>query len=226
MKLADELFQSYFPIEENLLAYGFTKEGDRFLCKKPIRGGEFDLVLSIKDQSLSAVLVDADFGDEYRRIDAEEEVGTFVAELRDECEALLLDLRARCFRKDYFTTLQANRITALIETAYGALPEFLWDDSPDCGIFRNKESGKWFGIIMYVAKDRLIPKTTGKVDVMNLKLDEFVEKAQTKAGVYPAYHMNKTYWVSVILDETLSDDEIMKLIALSFAHSEKKSKKK
>ena len=82
MKLADELFARCFPIEKNLLAYGFLREGDSLLCKKPIRDGEFDLILRVRGNDLSATLVDADFGDEYRRIDAEEEVGAFVAELR------------------------------------------------------------------------------------------------------------------------------------------------
>lgn len=226
MKLTDELFKSYFPLKEKLADYGFFETDDGLLCKKPIRGGEFELVLRVKDQLLSAVLVDSDFGDEYRRIDSEEEVGAFVAELRDECEALLLDLRERCFQKDWFATPQANRITALIEKTYGACPEFLWDDSPDCGVFRNQESGKWFGIIMHIPKSRLIPKAAGSTDVMNLKLDDLIKEAQTKKGVYPAYHMNKTYWSSLTLDDALTDDEIMALVALSFAHSKKQKKRK
>lgn len=36
------------------------------------------------------------------------------------------------------------------------------------------------------------------------------------AGVFPAYHMNKQNWITIILDDTLSDAEIYSLIDRSF----------
>ena len=35
-------------------------------------------------------------------------------------------------------------------------------------------------------------------------------------AIVPAYHMNKTHWIGVRLDGTMSDDEIMPIIAQSF----------
>ena len=35
-------------------------------------------------------------------------------------------------------------------------------------------------------------------------------------AVVPAYHMNKEHWISVILDGTMTDDEIIPLIEDSF----------
>lgn len=35
-------------------------------------------------------------------------------------------------------------------------------------------------------------------------------------GFYPAYHMNKKNWLSIILDETISDELILSLITESF----------
>ena len=35
-------------------------------------------------------------------------------------------------------------------------------------------------------------------------------------GIYPSYHMNKNNWVSIILDDTLNDEDIMNLIQISF----------
>lgn len=225
MKLADELFAHYIPKKEALLAYGFTETKDGIFCKKAIRDGQFDLCLTVRGNTLSAKLLDADFGDEYRRIDAEEEVGGFVAEVRAECEAFLIDLRDRCFIKRNFISDQSNRIAALIEKSYGVLPEFLWDDSPDCGVFRNQDTQKWFGILMNIDRRKLLPNENGKVEVINLKLDELVEEALRAKGVFPAYHMTKKNWVSVILDDTLADGEIAQLVDISFAHSAAKKKK-
>ncbi|MGP1597592.1 MmcQ/YjbR family DNA-binding protein [Peptoanaerobacter stomatis] len=35
--------------------------------------------------------------------------------------------------------------------------------------------------------------------------------------MYPGYHMNHKHWISVVLNETLSDNEVMKLIENSFS---------
>ena len=224
MKLADELFLHYTPKKEALLAYGFTATENGFSYKKAICDGQFELHLNLRENILSAKLLDADFGDEYRRIDAEEEVGGFVADLRRECEALLLDLRNRCFERRNFISDQSNRLSAWIERTYGVLPEFLWDDLPDCGVFRNQTTQKWFGILMNIGRKKILPGESGMVEIINLKLDDFVEEALRVKGVFPAYHMSKKNWVSVILDDTMRDEEITRLIEISFAHSEKKKK--
>ena len=225
MKLADELFLHYVPKKDALLAYGFTETKDGFSCKKAIRGGEFDLWLTVRGNALVAKLLDAEFGDEYRRIDAEEEVGGFVAEVRGACEALLIDLRDRCFEKRRFISDQANRISALIEKDYGVLPEFLWKHWPEYAVFRNRDTEKWFGIILNINRKKLIPDGDGMVEVINLKLDDFAGEAIRKNGVFGSYHMAKKNWVSVVLDETLADDEIAKLLKISFANSNVKKKK-
>lgn len=43
-----------------------------------------------------------------------------------------------------------------------------------------------------------------------------------KKGIYIAYHMNKKNWVSIILDDTLTDNEIISLIDISYNNSNKK----
>ena len=50
-------------------------------------------------------------------------------------------------------------------------------------------------------------------DIINLKADP---EAYGRKGVYPAYHMNHKMWISVLLDDTLGDDEVMELISVSF----------
>ena len=74
---------------------------------------------------------------------------------------------------------------------------------------------------MHVKRDRLIKSAEGFVDVMNIKLDDKVEECLKINGIYPAYHMNKKYWVSIILDDTLKDDFIFDLIDISFSLSKR-----
>ena len=61
------------------------------------------------------------------------------------------------------------------------------------------------------------------VDVMNVKLDEtLIQQLWSKEGFYKAYHMNKKSWISIILDETLSDETILKYIKQSKELTDKK----
>ena len=45
-------------------------------------------------------------------------------------------------------------------------------------------------------------------------------------GIYPAYHMNKNYWISVALDGTAPDDTVKMLLDMSFDATMPKIKKK
>ena len=221
MKLIDELFLNYFPIYDELLKYGFFAEQNVYSYKRNILNDDFEIIVTIKDGQISAKIIDKEFGDEYIGLNIKDSVGSFLGEMKDACTEVLLDIRNHCFKRDFFAFPQANRITYHNIEKYKAEPEFLWDDTPDCGVFRNKESKKWFGIIMHVKRDRLIKNAEGFVDVMNIKLDDKVEECIRINGIYPAYHMNKKYWVSIILDDTLSDELIFDLIDISFKLSNK-----
>ena len=69
---------------------------------------------------------------------------------------------------------------------------------------------------MEITRDKL-SKGNYLVDVLNVKLprDKIIDLLK-KHGYYPAYHMNKKDWLSIILDDTLKDDEICLLIDESY----------
>ncbi len=222
MKLADELFLKHVITENSLLPFGFKKTNDAYSFEKSIQNDEFILQVSVKDGVLDAKLIDTAYEEEYDRINVEDEVGGFVAALREECAAILTKIRDKCSKKQYFIRPQSNRLTDYIIEKHGATPEFLWDDDPYSGVFRNAKSGKWFGIIMNVKKEKFIENADGYIEVINLKLDKNVESALKKDGVYPAYHMNKKYWVSVALTDVLTDEELFTLVDESYISSVKK----
>lgn len=112
---------------------------------------------------------------------------------------------------------QRERITQHIEAVYGILPEYLWLDSPESAVFRHPASKKWFGIIMRVAKKRLGLAGDAPSDVLNVKCDPIlIGSLRREPGFLPAYHMNKSTWVSVLLDETVPDERIAFLLELSY----------
>ena len=221
MKLVDELFKRHVVNVDTLASYGFLHNHGVYTYKKDILNGDFALFVTIKDGIISAKLLDNEFDDEYNMINVEDASGGFLATLKDECSIILIEIRDHCFRREYFIGEQTNRLTYYIINKYNSSPEFLWDDDPDYGVFRNKNSNKWFGIIMNIKRDRLIQNSEGFVEVINLKLDDKVTELLLVDGIYPAYHMNKKYWVSLLLDDTLSDKTIFDLVDISFSLSQK-----
>jgi predicted DNA-binding protein (MmcQ/YjbR family) len=74
---------------------------------------------------------------------------------------------------------------------------------------------------MYINKEKLGAESK-KVEVMNVKLpQEMIESLLKRKEFYKAYHMNKKYWITFILDESLSDEEIVKLIEISHSYTVK-----
>ena len=64
------------------------------------------------------------------------------------------------------------------------------------------------------------------VDVVNLKLPiEMFGSFDASDGVYPAYHMNKLHWISVLLPDA-TDDLIDLLVNASYEVTKNKKKRK
>lgn len=112
---------------------------------------------------------------------------------------------------------QRERITRYMRDAYGTEPEYLWADSPDTAVFRHPASRKWYAIIMSVPPEKLGLAGKQALAVMNVKCGAIMAGSllSTK-GFFPAYHMNKTHWVSITLDGSVSDGQITPLLALSY----------
>ena len=113
--------------------------------------------------------------------------------------------------------MQKDNIIKEIYNRFSAMPEALWEKYPNYLVFRNVQNKKWFAIIMDVSKKCLGLGGDKRVDIINIKLSPFdVDILQHQKGFLPAYHMNKTHWVTIVLDNTLQTDFIMELIEQSY----------
>ena len=116
----------------------------------------------------------------------------------------------------------------MIADEFDVAPDFPFDDKKykPYGVFRHKDSGKWFGLIMNLSRKSIVPSASDKdvVDVINLKRD-FSLVEPYPAGVYPAYHMNHKLWISVTLDDTLTDDVVFSLVSASFTATDRAAKR-
>ncbi len=201
--------------------YGFKKDKSLYKYSKNIMNNDFrvDIVIN-EDGIVKGKVFDLAFGEEYTNFRIEGNKGAFANQIKEEFKNLLKDIRSNCFIRKTFIYEQSNRIASLIKEKYGDNPEFEWKKFPGYATFKNKNSKKWYGIIMNIDKNKLDEKSTGKVEIINIKLNPNEIKDLLKLdGFYPAYHMNKKNWISVILNNTVSDLIIMKLIEKSYAYT-------
>lgn len=110
-----------------------------------------------------------------------------------------------------------------IADIYSTEPEYVFASSPDCAVFRHHNNKKWFAIIMTISKDKLGLKSTENIDVVNVKSDPIlIGNLMGKVGFYPAYHMNKTHWITISLDGSADEEKLKFLLDLSFDLTNKK----
>lgn len=111
---------------------------------------------------------------------------------------------------------QAQRVMNFIESEYSDKSEYLFEHD-DTAVFRKGAKKKWYAVVMNISKRRLGIQSDEKIQVLNVKLspDEIALMVDYK-GYFPAYHMNKKHWCSVVLNDTLSDDEVFYRIEQSY----------
>ncbi len=221
MTIEEEIFRKTKIDLEKLIKYGFKKERDCYTYSKNIMNDAFRVDIEIDNTGrVKGQIFDLEFEDKYTNFRVEESTGAFVGQVRDEFEKVLKDIRSKCFIREVFLYEQSNRITDAIKKKYGDDPEFEWDKFPGYATFRNSNSKKWYGIIMNIDKSKLKEKSSGEVEVIDIKLEpEIIEKLLQREGFYPAYHMNKKNWITIILDNTIPDSEIMDLINESYSYT-------
>lgn len=215
MNIEEEIFKRYTINISALEKYGFKKNKDIYVYEKLFLNNDFKAIIKVENEKVKGKVIDEEMQEEYLSFRTNTN-GKFVNMVREEYKKILIDIRNNCFLKNCFIGNQANRLAYFIKQKYNNEPEFLWKKYKGYGVFRNSYNNKWYGIIMNIDLSKLEDKK-GEVEIINIKLNkEDVQKLLTKKGFYKAYHMNKKDWISIILNDTLPDSEIIELLMKSY----------
>jgi len=109
---------------------------------------------------------------------------------------------------------------------FGTSPDYPFDEDFETAVLRHADNRKWFALLMKVSRRKFGFDSDKTVDVVNLKLPFEMFGSFGKAdGVYPAYHMNKLHWISVLLSDA-TDETIAFLTGVSYEATKDKSRRK
>lgn len=215
MSIESEIFRRCRLDETRCEAYGFRRVGNVWRYEKSFLSGAFRAVITVDCAgNVTGEVIDTMTDKAYLPLRQENPVGSYVYGVRYAYEELLRNVVAACFTALPFASPQANRLCQRIKAAWGDEPEFPWEKKPydTSGVFRHPATRKWYAAILPVSWDKVVPKREGRVELMNLKVSGAAAMVASYDGCYPAYHMNKKYWVSIALDDTMADDDIWPMI--------------
>ncbi len=105
---------------------------------------------------------------------------------------------------------------------YGTVADYPFENDLDTAVLRHGDNRKWYAIAMKVSRRKLGLDSDEIIDVVNVKLPVEMFGSFGKAdGVYPAYHMNKLHWVSLLLPD--APDDVVRLLVTASREATKKT---
>ncbi|KGB22496.1 MmcQ/YjbR family DNA-binding protein [Acetobacter tropicalis] len=112
---------------------------------------------------------------------------------------------------------QKQCVLSYVKRKYDTIPDHSFHYFPDYIALRHEDRETWFGLILNVPRQTLKLSEGGNVDILDVKCrPENIQDYLTTEGIVPAYHMNKSHWISILLDGSVSDALIENLIDVSF----------
>ena len=114
----------------------------------------------------------------------------------------------------------------LCSSSYFTQSDYPFDEDFETAVLRHGDNKKWYALVMRISRRKLGIDSDEMVDVVNLKLPtEMFGSFGVEDGIYPAYHMNKLHWISVILQD--APEDVTKFpVNVSFEATRTKTKKR
>jgi len=207
-----KLFYRYKKNDIKLIEYGFIDKDNIYSFAIPIMNKKLTLTVLIEKDKVSYSIFDNRLNEE-----CISKSNTILDSVNEE----LIKIRDNCFTETTFVFDQSNRIDDYFKKEYDVNVEFPWDIEHEAGIYRSKLNNKWYAIIMRIKYIKLGIDSNELVEVMNVKNDN-VSNIIDNSTIFSCYHMSKKHWISIPLDNRLSDEKIIELIKESVRLIDKK----
>ena len=212
MKIID--VEKYNFSKEQLNGFGFKDEAEKLIYRKEILDSSFLIEISFVDSQLLVEVYDLEFDEVYSLYSVDSAVGETVQNIREHVENLLRSILGLAD--------QSGKISSEVIdycNKYGGNHVNPFKKHPDILAFVN-EKNKWYALFLEVEYNKLNKNTdiTTKVKILNLKYptDKILDIIDNK-NIFPAYHMNKKHWISIVLDKNIKLETIKELIDISYS---------
>ncbi|HFR3773962.1 TPA: MmcQ/YjbR family DNA-binding protein [Streptococcus suis] len=202
----------------SLNPFGFILSDNRYTYREVFMEGQFEAVVEVDEAGqLSSYIWDCEMEEVYTAHLVTAPAGAFVGQVRESYQSILARVEEACCVALPFSKDQSNRIAQLIKEQRGDLPDYPFAKLPTYGAFRHPDNNKWYALVSQIPRDKLDGSgSQEEVEIVNLKVDgREIAELLSQSGIFPAYHMSKKTWVSVLLNDTLEDQTVFALLEKS-----------
>jgi len=216
--ISQQLFKHQRGNAEKLQAIGFQQQSNHYVRQQPLLAGAFQLTLTVTlPNQVTTTLIDNETQLPYTLHLQPQNSGEFVARVREAYTAALKTVIQQAFSADPFQSAQARHLIQAVTTQYHNDLEFLWQKFPNNAVWRRTDTQKWYAVLLQVSKRKLGLASDDLVTVIDLRLKpEQLATLVDNQRYFPGYHMNKKHWFSIILDDQVSDTEVLQRLAVSY----------
>lgn len=209
----EEIFYHKKINPEKLKVYGFFEQDGEYKFITEILNGEFLLEITLDENGKpNTKLTEKQGGEEYILYKTKA-TGNFVGNIRSEIGRKLSEIAEKCFDTAIFKNGQTIKLLHYALEKYGAKPEFLWEKFSDNAVLRRKDTGKWFAVLLTVSRRKLGLDSDETAEIVDLRTShENIPELIDGKKFFPGWHMNKKHWFTIILDGSVSFEEICKRI--------------
>ena len=212
MRIID--IEKYNFSKEQLLQFGFEEEAEKLIYRKEILDGSFLIEIVFVDSQLLVEVYDLEFDEVYSLYSVDSAVGETVQNVREYVESLLSSVLGLADESEKICSEVIDYCNK-----YGGNHVNPFKKHPDILAFVN-EKNKWYALLSDVEYNKLNKNTdiTTKVKILNLKYptDKILDIIDNQ-NIFPAYHMNKKHWISIVLDKNIKMETIKELIDISYS---------
>ena len=213
MKIID--VEEYNFSKEKLLQYGFKEEAEKLIYRKEILDSSFLIEIVFVDSQLLIEVYDLEFDEIYSLYSVDSAIGETVQNIREHVEKLLSSILGLADESGKISL----EIIDYCNNKYGENHVNPFKKHPDILALVN-EKNKWYSLFLDVDYNKLNKNTdiTTKVKILNVKYptDKILEIIDNK-NIFPAYHMNKKHWISIVIDKNIKLETIKELIDISYS---------
>ncbi len=207
------IFDKYSFIPEKAMTYGFRLENGVYIKKTPLDENDFYAVFKINAQAVEVNVYEEPDGELYLPFNTNTG-GGFVGAIRNNVDDILDDILKNCFNLADIKSI----LLEYVREKYGTIPEAPWDYLEGYHTLNTEKKHKWYGLFMLIPYKYLGVEKEGKINVLNLKVrTEDIPSIIDHIHYFPSYHMNKKYWISILLDRDADIKQIKKLLDGSYA---------
>lgn len=114
-----------------------------------------------------------------------------------------------------------------ILSSFEATSDHSFEEDRTVTIYRRLDNNQRFAATKNVGCRSVNVERAGRIDILNVSVNpRLVAALREREGFRPAWRMNRNKWVTVLLDGTVSDDEIRTYLDMSYKNVGKKGGKR